>query len=106
MNTWKEQEVAEFYVEISSKRTVSDVGAEYEITGTGTDWHDCMTLSFEGFNDSRILSLDNIWRDLIENKKAKFSGEVLARETIVKFGDNVQLETPYNVEIRITHQVH
>lgn len=103
MNTWKDQEVTEFSVEVSSKRTVGNVGKEYGITGTGTDWLDCMTLSFEGFNDSRILSLDDIWRDLIENKKAKFSGEVLARETIVKFGDNVQLEIPYKVEIRITH---
>lgn len=103
MNTWREQEVAEFYVEVSSKRTVGEVGAEYERTGSGKDWQQCMRLSFEGFNNSRILSLDDIWRDLIENKKTKFTGEVLALETIVKFGDTMQLETPYKVQIKVTH---
>ncbi|WP_407333666.1 hypothetical protein [Enterovibrio sp. 27052020O] len=103
METWKEQEVAEFAVAVISKRSISDVGAEYQKSGKGQDWQNCMTLQFEGFNDARVLSLDHIWKDMIENKKTEFSGEVLACETVSNSGESVQLKTPYEVEIRVSY---
>lgn len=104
MDNWKEQEVAEFALAVISKRTIGNTGAEYEKSGSGKDWQDCLTLSFDGFNNARILSLGNIWRDVLENKKTEFTGEVLAQETIVKLGETIRLETPYEVEIKVSYQ--
>ncbi|MEZ8140590.1 hypothetical protein A1OO_13535 [Enterovibrio norvegicus FF-33] len=103
METWKEKEVAEFAVAVMSKRSVTGVGAEYEKSGSGNDWQGCIRLEFDGFSDARILNLDHIWKDMIENEKTMFSGEVLACETVSSSGESVLLNTPYEVEIRVSY---
>lgn len=104
MEDWKEQEVAEFALAVISKRTVGNVGAEYEEKGTGKDWQNCITLNLDGFNDARVLSLGDVWKQVLQNRQTEYTGEVLALETIVKFGETLQLETPYEVEIRVSYQ--
>ncbi|MDD1779860.1 hypothetical protein LRP49_01505 [Enterovibrio sp. ZSDZ35] len=103
MSEWLDKEVTGFDIAVMTKRTVGNLGTEYEKSGKGKEWHACRSVHLEGFNDSRVLSLDHIWRQLLENKQTQFSGVVLALETIVKLGDTMQLETPYDVEINITY---
>ncbi|KXF83074.1 hypothetical protein [Enterovibrio coralii] len=103
MGEWLNKEVAGFDIAVMTKRTVGNLGKEYESSGKGKEWHSSRTVRLEGFNDFRVISLDTIWQQMLENKETQFSGVVLALETIVKLGDTLQLETPYDVEINITY---
>ncbi|MCC4798493.1 hypothetical protein BCT30_18905 [Enterovibrio norvegicus] len=103
MHSWKEQYLTNFDVEVISKRSIGNPGTDYQASGHGDAWHYCLTVELEGFNDIRKLRLDDIWKDMIEHKKTQFSGVVLALETLVKFGDQVTLETPYDVVINVEY---
>ncbi|MGF1704993.1 hypothetical protein [Enterovibrio baiacu] len=103
MSDWETQNLTNFDLEVISKRSIGNPGTDYQATGHGDAWRYCLTVELEGFNDTRRLRLDDIWKDMIENKRTQFSGVVLAFETIVKFGDIVTLETPYDVVIKVEY---
>nr|WP_269809253.1 hypothetical protein [Enterovibrio nigricans] len=55
MSEWLEKEVAGFDIAVMTKRTVGDLGTEFEQSGKGKEWQACRNVHLEGFNDSRVL---------------------------------------------------
>ena len=80
------------------KRT--EFNPECEVSGEGEEWAKYSRLSFPGFDGSIKLSLEDVWHHVINNQIESHQQQVEGLESIVKFGDVMQLKEIYTVVIR------
>ena len=57
----------------------------------------------DGFSHDHIIELEPYWNDLIDQNIRSHETAVLIRETIIKFGDTMQLVDHYTLKFNITY---
>lgn len=65
------------------------------------DWKRYEQLKMPGFDGSYSLSLSGLWAEFFENGHVPVEHVVTGYETIVKFGDTMQLKQDFRVTIEL-----
>ena len=79
----------------------TDVEPELDITGSTEDLADYMSISLPGFDTTVSVSFKDVWPAILNGNLKTYSGKVIGFETIVKFGNTMQLENIYTVMVEI-----
>jgi len=79
-----------------NKKVESFNGKEHE-------WNDLQMVRLPGFSSYESMDLREVWIHIFEQSLKKYTTEVVALETIRKFGDSMQLQTLYRVKIVIKY---
>lgn len=77
---------------------------EYEAAGEGDEWSKYSRISFSGFDGSIKLSLEDFWQFAIENKLEAYQRQLEGYESIVKFGDVMQLKEQYTAVLKAKYK--
>jgi len=77
--------------------------AEHHYSGENDEWLDYQYIKSPGFDGVISLSLEAIWQAAIEQQKTNFIAPVTGYETIVKFGDTMQMKSPFTVKLHISY---
>jgi len=76
---------------------------EHHYSGENDEWLDYLHIKTPGFDGVISLSLEAIWRTAIEQQKTSFIAPVTGYETIVKFGDTMQMKSSFTVKLLISY---
>ncbi|MCK5723554.1 MAG: hypothetical protein KAI84_13540 [Gammaproteobacteria bacterium] len=91
--------IKHFELKIYRGKTVTDT-PEYSAIGGGDDWVNHIRLKFSGFNGSISLSLEDFWRNVLNNKIESCNQLLEGYETIIKHENTMLLREPFTVELR------
>ena len=91
--------IKSFELNIYRGQTVTDT-PEYSVIGAGDDWANHTRLKFPGFDGSISLSLEDFWLNVLNNKTESCVQLLEGYETIIKYGDTMQLKEPFMVELK------
>ena len=58
----------------------------------------------DGFSEDRYIDLRGYWAEILEDQIEEYRAAITTRETIIKFGDTVQLVDEYELVMRITYE--
>ena len=61
-------------------------------------------LTVDGFSSNRYIDLRGYWDEIIENECEQYCADLATYETIVKFGDTMQLVDKYQIVFILTYQ--
>jgi len=67
--------------------------------GVADDWLSYCTVHPRGFDQSYTLRLDGYWENVLTNQLTEYTETLIGYETIVKFGNTMQLKQPFTVHI-------
>ncbi|MEH6502824.1 MAG: hypothetical protein V7682_02860 [Cycloclasticus sp.] len=94
--------VKSFLVEVFNGKKM-DAEPEYTFQGENDEWLEYQNLRLQGFDGSISIQLENIWREVLNQQKSYFIAPVVGYETIIKFGNTMQIKTPFTVKISISY---
>ena len=72
--------------------------------GAADDWEKCYTVHPRGFDESYTLRLEGYLENVLVKKLTEYSETLTGYETIVKYGNTMQLKHPFTVHIVCTFE--
>ena len=58
----------------------------------------------DGFSEDIYIDLREYWSEILEDQIEEYHTDITTRETIIKFGDTVQLIDEYRLEMQVTYE--
>jgi hypothetical protein len=58
----------------------------------------------DGFSQNQCIDLDPCWAEILDDHIEEFRADITVRETIIKFGDTMQLVDHYRLQIIVDYQ--
>lgn len=72
--------------------------------GQGDDWQQLTVMSLYGFSGSATLKLHEFWQAALTAASPRFEQQVEGLETIVKFGNTMQLRPEYTLVLEAEYE--
>lgn len=94
--------IKQFKLDVYRGKEVNNT-PENSYSGVGHDWMSYRCIYLQGFDGRITLNLELFWKKVIANKLKTFSQTLLGYETIVKFGDTMQLKEAFTVHAEIAY---
>ena len=98
----KNKTVKSFDIEIFSG-SLAEGESEHHYSGENDEWLDYLNIKSPGFDGVISISLEGVWRTAIEQQKTNYTAPVTGYETIVKFGDTMQMKSSFTVKLLISY---
>jgi len=94
--------IKQFKLDVFRGKEVSD-SPEKSYSGTGHDWMSYRCIYLEGFDGRVTLNLELFWKKVIANKLDVFTQTLLGYETIIKFGETMQLKEAFTAQAEVSY---